>query len=122
MASRQTAKKIRYILSEMEAYLGRDCDCNKTTLEHICPYNPENGWVNSFGEGVNDIKDRLGNMVLLDKDNLRRSSFIIKRDEYSKSTYKLALKVCEYGNWNLEAVNEHQKWMSTIAAKTWEVT
>lgn len=122
MPSRQTAKKIRFLLSEMEAHLGfNSCDFNKTTLEHICPYNPEQQWVDSFGEGVNDVKDRLGNMLLLDKDELKRSSFKEKTAAYSKVEYKLAQKVSEYGEWNIESVNEQQKWMAGVAVKTWRV-
>jgi len=121
MPSKQTAKKIRFLLAEIEGYLGYKCDYEKTTLEHICPYNPEKDWCNSFGEGINDVKDRLGNMILMDKDNLKRSSFGDKKKEYTKSGYKLASKVTEYAEWNLEAVNDFQKWMSQQAVKVWMV-
>lgn len=121
MPSRQTAKKIRFLLSEIEGYLGNPCDYEKTTLEHICPYNPEKHWSESFGEGINDVKDRLGNMILMDKDNLKRSSFEEKKKEYTKSGYKLALKVTEYAEWNLESVNDFQKWMSQQAVNVWKV-
>lgn len=121
MPSRQTAKKIRFLLSEIEAYLGNQCDYEKTTLEHICPYHPEKDWCDSFGEGINDVKDRLGNMILMDKDNLKRSSFEEKKTEYTKSGYKLALKVTEYEEWNLETVNDFQKWMSKQAVNVWKV-
>ncbi|MCM7532243.1 MULTISPECIES: DUF262 domain-containing protein [Enterobacter] len=121
MPSRQTAKKIRFLLSEIEGYLGNPCDYEKTTLEHICPYHPEKDWNESFGEGINDVKDRLGNMILMDKDNLKRSSFEEKKKEYKKSGYKLALKVTEYAEWNLESVNDFQKWMSQQAVNVWKV-
>lgn len=121
MPSRQTAKKIRFLLSEIEGYLGNSCDYEKTTLEHICPYHPEKDWNESFGEGINDVKDRLGNMILMDKDNLKRSSFEEKKKEYTKSGYKLALKVTEYAEWNLESVNDFQKWMSQQAVNVWKV-
>lgn len=121
MPSRQTPKKIRFILAEIESYLGRNCDHEKTTLEHICPFNPEQGWSDYFGEGVNDIKDRLGNMILMDKDNLKRKSFNDKKAEYKKSRYNLAYKVTEYKKWDLEAVNDFQKWMARTATKVWEV-
>ncbi|HDZ1340627.1 HNH endonuclease family protein, partial [Klebsiella pneumoniae] len=121
MPSRQTAKKIRFLLSEIEGYLGNPCDYEKTTLEHICPYHPEKDWNESFGEGINDVKDRLGNMILMDKDNLKRSSFEEKKKEYTKSGYKLALKVTEYAEWNLESVNDFQKWMSQQAVNVWKV-
>jgi len=121
MPSRQTEKKIRFFLSEIEGYLGNPCDYEKTTLEHICPYHPEKDWSESFGEGINDVKDRLGNMILMDKDNLKRSSFEEKKKEYTKSGYKLALKVTEYAEWNLDSVNDFQKWMSQQAVNVWKV-
>ncbi|HII0120057.1 TPA: DUF262 domain-containing protein [Klebsiella variicola] len=121
MPSRQTAKKIRFLLSEIEGHLGNQCDYEKTTLEHICPYHPEKEWCDSFGEGINDVKDRLGNMILMDKDNLKRSSFENKKQEYAKSGYILASKVTEYSEWNLETVNDFQKWMSKQAVNVWKV-
>ncbi|EKO3552157.1 DUF262 domain-containing HNH endonuclease family protein [Vibrio fluvialis] len=121
MPSRQTAKKIRFLLAEIENHLGFHCDFNKTTLEHICPYNPEKLWVDSFGEGINDVKDRLGNMLLLDKDELKRATFEQKKSAYGKSQYHLAKKVTEYDEWNLDTVNEQQKWMAEQAVKTWRV-
>ncbi|HFT3559530.1 TPA: DUF262 domain-containing protein [Klebsiella pneumoniae] len=121
MPSRQTAKKIRFLLSEIEGHLGNQCDYEKTTLEHICPYHPEKEWCDSFGEGINDVKDRLGNMILMDKDNLKRSSFENKKQEYAKSGYILASKVTEYSEWNSETVNDFQKWMSKQALNVWKV-
>lgn len=121
MPSRQTAKKIRFILSEIENYLGFHCDFNKTTLEHICPYNPEKQWIDDFGEGINDVRDRLGNMVLLDKDELKRASFSDKKAAYDKSKYHLAQKVTEHEKWNLDSVNEQQRWMAEQAVKTWRI-
>ncbi|MBG2915791.1 DUF262 domain-containing protein [Proteus terrae] len=121
MPSRQTARKIRFLLAEIEKHLGNNCDFDKTTLEHICPYNPEMNWVNSFGDGINDVKDRLGNMVLLEKDKLKRADFITKKEEYKKSPYNLAKKITSYKHWNLETVNEQQKWMAQQAVKTWKV-
>ncbi|ERT14130.1 HNH endonuclease family protein [Photorhabdus temperata] len=121
MPSKQTAKKIRFILAEIENHNGGSCDYTKTTLEHICPYNPEQGWDEAFGDGINDIKDRLGNMVLISKDNLGRASFKEKKDEYAKSGFFLAKQVSSYHVWNLEKVNEHQRWMAEEAAKVWRV-
>jgi hypothetical protein len=121
MPSRQTAKKIRFLLSELENNLGNNCDFNKTSLEHICPYNPDEEWGQYFGEGVNDIKDRLGNMVLLNKDDLKRSNFDQKKKAYAETAYGLSNKVAKYNTWDLEQLNEHQKWLSKLAVKTWKV-
>ena len=80
-------KKLDF-LAEIEQYLGNNCDHEKVTLEHICPFNPEkNGAIRL---GINDVKRMLGNMVLMDKDNLKEHSFEVKKNEYGKSKYKLA--------------------------------
>lgn len=121
MPSRQTAKKIRFLLAEIESYLGYSCDFNKTTLEHICPYNPEQQWVDSFGEGINDVKDRLGNMLLLDKDELKRATFEQKKNKYGNTPFLLAQKVTDYDEWNLDSVNEQQRWLAEKAIQTWRV-
>ena len=121
MPSRQTAKKIRFLLAEIESFLGYSCDFNKTTLEHICPYNPEQQWVDSFGEGINDVKDRLGNMLLLDKDELKRATFEQKKNKYGNTPFLLAQKVTDYDEWNLDSVNEQQRWLAEKAIQTWRV-
>ena len=122
MPSRQFSKKIRFLLSEIESYAGHSTDYTKTALEHICPYHPEQNWHEYFGEGVNDIHDRLGNMVLLEKDDLKRYSFERKKQFYSQTPFRLALKIAEYDEWNLQNLNDYQTWLSELAIRTWEVS
>jgi len=121
MPSRQSSKMIRFLLAEIESYLGHPTDYTKIVLEHVCPYHPEQHWQNSFGEGVNDIQDRLGNLILQDKDELKRSNFEEKKMAYSQSTYLLARKISEYDQWNLQSVNEYQAWLATQAVDTWNI-
>lgn len=121
MPSRQSSKKIRFLLAEIECQLGNDSDYTKTTLEHICPYNPEQEWVENFGEGVNDISDRLGNMILLEKDELQRVNFNTKKEAYLKTSFCLAKKVAEYDMWDLQNLNRYQEWLAKEAVKTWRV-
>jgi hypothetical protein len=121
MPSRQSTKKIRFLLAEIEGYLGHPTDHTKTTLEHICPYHPDEAWDAYFGEGVNDIQDRLGNVVLLEKDDLKRTDFAHKKRAYLAAHYPLANKVAEYEHWNLQSLNDYQAWLSQQAVKTWQV-
>ncbi len=121
MPSRQSSKKIRFLLSEIEHQLGNDSDFAKTTLEHICPYNPEQNWHEEFGEGINDISDRLGNMILLEKDELKRVDFNTKKVTYLKTSFRLAKKVAEYDSWDLKNLNVYQEWLAKQAVKTWRV-
>ncbi|WP_216092632.1 DUF262 domain-containing protein [Candidatus Marithrix sp. Canyon 246] len=119
--SRQYSKKIRFLLAEIETYLDHKVDYTKTSLEHICPYHPEQTWYEYFGEGVKDIKDRLGNMVLLGKDELKRSSFKDKTDFYLNTPFALAKKIAEYKEWNLQNLNDYQAWLAEQAVNTWRL-
>ncbi len=121
MPSRQSSKKIRFLLAEIEHSLGASIEYSKTVLEHVCPYHHNEEWVHSFGDGINDIQDRLGNMVLLERDDLKRSSFEDKKAFYKESNVRLARKVAEYSEWNLKSVNEHQSWLATQAVIAWKV-
>jgi hypothetical protein len=121
MPSRQSSKKIRFLLSEIETHLGQNCLYTKTVLEHICPYHPEQEWYDYFGEGVNDIQDRLGNFVLLEKDELKRADFNTKKANYLTTSFKLAKQVAEYDSWDLRNLNDYQEWLANQAVKTWRV-
>jgi len=121
MPGRRSSKKIRFLLTEIENSFGRKLNYMDTTLEHVCPYNPEQGWYEDFGEGINDIIDRLGNMVLLEKDELQRADFNTKKQTYLTTPFRLAKKVGEYDTWNLPNLNHYQQWLSDQAVKTWRV-
>jgi len=120
--TRQYSKKIRFLLSEIETYLGNQSDYTKTSLEHICPYNPEQHWYEYFGEGINDIQDRLGNVILLEKDELKRSNFKDKKEFYLKTPFSLAQKVAEYKEWNIQTLNHYQAWLAEQAVNTWSAS
>ncbi len=121
MPSRRSSKKIRFLLSEIESRLGNPTDYTKTTLEHVCPYHPEQSWYDYFGSGANDIQDRLGNVVLLEKDELKRDNFEKKKESYRQSSFRLAQKIAEYDEWNLQNLNDYQAWLSGQAVNTWGV-
>jgi len=121
MPSRQSSKKIRFLLAEIESGLGLHVDYKKAVLEHVCPYNHHEEWVRSFGEGINDIQDRLGNMILLEKDDLKRSSFEEKKIFYATAGFRLAGKVSEYSEWTLQYVNDYQAWLAKEAVNIWQV-
>jgi len=122
MPSRRSAKKIRFLLAEIEAHLEHKTDHGKATLEHVCPYNPDETWDNYFGEGINDIQDRLGNVVLLEKDELKRANFEEKKRVYMNTHYPLARQVATYECWNLANLNKYQTWLSEQAVETWKVS
>lgn len=122
MPSRRSSKKIRFLLAEIEAKLGFKTEYGTTQLEHVCPYNPDEEWTDSFGDGVNDVRDRLGNMVLLTLDDLKRKPFSEKKTAYGASPHPLANKVASYAAWDNHSVNDFQGWLAQQAGKTWSVS
>ncbi|MBF0235964.1 MAG: DUF262 domain-containing protein [Desulfamplus sp.] len=121
MPSRSSPKKIRFLLTEIEKNFGRELNYLDTTLEHVCPYNPDQSWHESFGDGVHEIVDRLGNMVLLEKDNLRRADFKTKKQVYLETSFRLAKKVAEADTWDMATLNHYQSWLADQAVKTWRL-
>jgi hypothetical protein len=121
MPGRRESKKIRFLLAEIENSFDREINYLDTCLEHVCPYNPEQSWYEDFGEGINEIRDRLGNMILLEKDDLQRANFNTKKQAYLRSSFKLAKKLSKYDTWDLTNLNHYQQWLADQAAKTWRV-
>lgn len=119
MPSKQSSKKIRFLLAEIERQLGHATDYSKTTLEHVCPYHPDEHWQSAFGNGVNDIQDRLANMVLLEKDELKRANFEDKKQAYQQTAYPLARQVATYAQWDAQALKKYQTWLTEQAVRTW---
>jgi hypothetical protein len=125
MPSRQTPKKIRFILAAIENYLGNNISENDVSLEHVCPYHSEEIWIKAFGEGYEEVRDRLGNMLLLPKavnKDLDTKPFAQKNEVYVTSGFKLAEKVASYEEWNKQSVDEFQNWMAQQAVETWKIS
>jgi hypothetical protein len=121
MPSRSPSLKIRFILSEIENYLGSKIDYKKVSLEHICPYEPNEEWHNEFGENIDETKDRFGNFLLLSKDNLGRESFKNKKEYYKKESFLLSKKVAQYERWDIENLNDYQLWLAKQAVNVWKI-
>ena len=121
MLSRRSPKKIRFLLADIENYLGASIDHLDVVLEHILPYNPSQDWHESFGAGVQESVDRLGNMLLLKKDDLKQAHFSEKQRCYQDSSFRIAQKVATYDDWDAARLNRHQTWLAEQACKTWTI-
>jgi hypothetical protein len=124
MPSRRTPKKFRFILAGIEAHLGNKVSENDVSLEHISPYNPTEIWITTFGEGYEEVKDRLGNMLILPKQinkGIDTKPFTEKKEAYVDSGFKLAEKAASYEEWNKGSVDEFQSWMAKQATETWKI-
>lgn len=125
MPSRQSNKKIRFLLTEVEKKLANTAsDYNTWTLEHITPYNITEEWEKYYQGQHHQAVDRLGNMTLLiekDNQNCGTQLFNEKKAIYQNSHSKLSQKISEYAEWNSETLESHQDWLAQQAVKTWSI-
>jgi hypothetical protein len=101
-------------------------------IEHIAPRN-------TFGESGNgystwrrkldqdqfeDIKDSIGNLVLLeptDHARLDETSFRSKQNVYSNSDIKTAEEIASYDEWNVETILERSEHLAKELANKWSI-
>lgn len=121
----QTKKKIRYILAEIENHVAsKHSAYEDVTIEHILPEHPTEKWITSFGDEWDDSINRLGNMVLLSKEDnkaIGTAIFEEKKKVYCQSGFSLATQIGGYDSWNLENLNKYQSWLAEQAVKTWAI-
>ena len=124
LPSRQSSKKILFLLRKIEQQLSGDEPPSSLTLEHILPYNPDDAWQEYFGrESVEQAIDRLGNMALLpSSQNLGQESFAKKRAVLQQSPYKINQHIAEYDEWNMDALKDHQEWLARHARTVWKIS
>ena len=124
MPSRQTNKKIVFLLSQIEKHINNEYELSSDmTLEHILPQKPNDTWQESFGRDTyNDAIDRLGNLTILtDKDNLAQQPFERKREILKESKLALNRKIAEYKTWDMDNLDEYQGWLAKHAVSVWKI-
>ncbi len=122
--TRRSPKKANYILREIENHLNAAlCISDSFTLEHILPFSPGDEWQIYFGQDdYNTAIDRLGNLALLsDSQNLGHESFEEKKQILSKTPYIINEKITGYNKWNINNVDQHQKWLAKQAKSIWKL-
>ena len=127
MPSRQSPKKIIHLLQQIE----RHCSDNEMdvaanmSLEHVLPKHPDDSWQEYFGrETYNEAVERLGNMALLPASQNRdidRKGFDEKKKLLAASPYNINKKIAEHGEWNMDSVKSHQKWLAKQAKAVWKI-
>lgn len=122
----QATKKIRYILTAIEAkQSGVQPDMQTITVEHILPQEPTEKWVDTFGANWEACINRLGNMTLLTKEANKtagRKLFAAKKSLYEQSTFSIAKRLSIiYDTWDAEAVDHYQDYLATLAVETWKI-
>ncbi len=125
MPSRQSNKKIRFLLTEIDNTLTNTVhDYNNWTLEHIAPYNITEEWGEYYDGQYQQDVDRLGNMVLLTEQENKDCGtqlFNQKKLIYQNASSKLSNKISDYPQWDSETLERHQGWLAQQAANTWKI-
>lgn len=123
MPSRRSSKKVMFLLRAIENHLSGKASQN-LTLEHVLPYNPEDDWQAYFGrETYESAIDRLGNMALLpSQQNMGQEIFAEKRKRLQASEYRINQHIARYSEWNMDCLEEHQRWLAKQATAVWKIS
>ena len=123
MPSRRSSKKIVFLLRGIEMHLSGQAPQN-LTLEHVLPYNPGDDWQAYFGREIyENAIDRLGNMALLpSSQNMGQEVFAQKRERLQASEYRINRHIAEYSEWNMNCLEDHQRWLAKQATAVWKIS
>lgn len=117
------SRQIMFLLRKLERHLsGADeAPAVNLTIEHVLPRNPGEEWQDAFGpDNWRSAADRLGNMAILPRSrNMSQESFEEKRCLLLGSGYRINRHIAEYTEWNMESLEDHQRWLADQARKVW---
>jgi len=122
------AQKIIKVENEDKGYSGRFGaglprinDGSLLFLQHMISKVKTSGTRIGIVFNGSPIYDKIANMVLLEKDDLKRENFVTKKKYYNESGFELAKKISKYDEWDSFQFSAHQSWLAEQAVKTWRV-
>ena len=127
IATRNKQELARHILSALEGGGGNFIDSEvvfASTLEHILPQNPDEGWDDFDNWAAENYLWRLGNLTLLESGKNQDAGnhpFAEKRAIYEASDFKLTRKCAEYVEWTPGAISQRQREMAEAAVEIWKI-
>lgn len=125
MPTGQSNKKVRYLLARLAEQTSSDpVDETRLTIEHILPANPNNEWIDDFGENWQLFTQRIGNMALVTQSEnaqLGQAPFERKKDLLQDSGYAINRNIAEYSEWNSQSIASRQKRLADIAVQCWKI-
>lgn len=127
------SQRTMFVLERIEASSFSRQGRNKVPtgeIEHIIPrkaftakkYNSWQDYLDCGQGEFNEIKDKLGNLTILEKRlNLEASDrpFEQKKSKYTGSDYKMAQNIAECEDWSLNAVEERTKEIAEEVVEIW---
>lgn len=102
---------------------GGDFETSNESLEHVLPENPGAGWESFSDEDRRRFTARLGNYVLLGREQNRllgNQPFAAKVASYRQSAYP-STKLADVADWTPQAVIERQSRLAEYAVQIWRV-
>jgi hypothetical protein len=93
-------------------------------LEHVLPESPTAGWPEFDTETIPAYYKRIGNMALMkatDNVIVGNSRFPAKKPHYKASAFLLTQAIATYSKWGPEAIDDRQRELAALAAKTWPI-
>ena len=118
------SRQIMFLLRKLERHLSGGADeapAVNLTIEHVLPRNPGEEWQDAFGpDNWRSAADRLGNMAILPRSrNMSQEPFEEKRCLLLESGYRINRHIAEYTEWNMESLEDHQRWLADQARNVW---
>jgi len=125
----RSTKIAGFILCAIEKHIsGQAYDFNDASLniEHILPQKAPDDWGNFSNEEAANMKDRLGNMTLLQKsynNSLGNKKYQERRTTYSRSGFQITRNITEnHDEWTALAIARRQQWMAEQAVAIWRIS
>ena len=124
LPSRQSSKKIQFLLHKIEQQLSNEEPPTTLTIEHVLPYSPDDAWQEYFGrESVEQAIHMLGNMALLPSNqNMGQENFARKREVLQASQCCINQHIAEYPKWDMDNLKGHQDWLAGKAKTIWKIS
>ncbi len=100
-----------------------NADTSAVNLEHIIPKTPDDSWAVDADTHRALIK-RLGNLAIMStrlNSDIGNSSFAVKKQYYSDSSFELTKELENYDAWNLGTIVQRQVAFSELAIETWKI-
>ncbi len=134
-AKSSTEKYARYYLRAIENHkrggiddpeLLVNSDPSAVNLEHILPKNPSENWPNFSEEELNEYKNRIGNLTLMQsRPNSEEGNapFTDKKSRYQSSDLWITKMINDdYNEWSAESIKNRQEKLAEIAMNVWNLT
>lgn len=94
-------------------------DGEDVSLEHVLPRKPLDNWPTFDGDEHVVYYRRLGNLALINGDDMGSNSFNEKKSTLKKSVFKTTNMIANQPEWTSKEIEDRQLYLSKLAVKAW---